>query len=192
MPLTKLALRNLMRARRAGLSPDARAKAARAVADIFPREVGRPSLKVAGYLPVGAELDPGPLMARLAGEGAVILLPVVVTPGEGLCFREATSHERYVHDAAGILAPPPGAPVHAPDLILAPLLAFDRFGGRLGQGGGYYDRTLAALRAGPGVLSIGLGFEVQEVDEIPLGPHDAFLDAICTEIGYRRVQLKDP
>ncbi len=141
---------------------------------------------------MGAELDPGPLMARLAGEGAVILLPVAVTPGQALCFREATSPETYVPDAAGILAPPPGAPVHAPDLILAPLLAFDRFGGRLGQGGGYYDRTLAALRAGPGVRAVGLGFAVQEADEIPLGPHDEFLDAICTEIGYRRVLLKDP
>jgi 5-formyltetrahydrofolate cyclo-ligase len=71
-------------------------------------------------------------------------------------------------------------------------MAFDRFGGRLGQGGGYYDRTLAALRAGPGVLAVGLGFAVQEIDEVPRDPHDEFLDAICTEIGYRRVLVKDP
>jgi 5-formyltetrahydrofolate cyclo-ligase len=131
-------------------------------------------------------------MARFAKLGAVILLPVVATRGAALRFRQASDPERYVPDAEGILAPPLEASEARPDIILAPLLAFDRFGGRLGQGGGYYDRTLAALRAGPGVLAVGLGFAAQEVDEVPLGPHDQFLDAICTEISYRRVLPKDP
>ena len=192
MSLSKPALRNLMRARRAELSTDLRSQAAHAVADIFPREFGRAALSVAGYIPLGAEMDPGPLMAWLASQGAAILLPVVVTRGAALRFREASDPASYVPDAAGILAPAPDAPEATPDLILAPLLAFDPFGGRLGQGGGYYDRTLAALRAGPGVLAVGLGFAVQEIDEVPRDPHDQFLDAICTEIGYRRVPRKDP
>jgi len=191
MFLSKPALRNVMRARRAELSTDVRTKAACAVADVFLREVRRAPLRVAGYLPVGAELDPGPLMARLASEGAVILLPVVVTASAALRFREASDPASYVPDAAGILAPAHDAPEGTPDLILTPLLAFDPFGGRLGQGGGYYDRTLAALRAGPGVWAVGLGFAIQEINEIPREPHDQFLDAICTEIGYRRVPRKD-
>jgi 5-formyltetrahydrofolate cyclo-ligase len=192
MSLTKPALRNLMRARRADLSSDVRAEAARAVAAHFANEPGRAYLKVAGYQPLGAELDPGPLLTRLAGEGAMILLPVVMARGAPLCFREAGDPARHTPDAAGILAPPPDAAEATPDIVLAPLLAFDRCGGRLGQGGGYYDRTLAGLRASPGVLAVGLGFAVQEVDEVPRGPHDQILDAICTEIGYRRVRLKDP
>jgi 5-formyltetrahydrofolate cyclo-ligase len=192
MSLSKLALRKLMRARRADMPMGDRSKAAHAVAGLFPRDIIRPSLKVGGYCPRGAEMDPGPLMARLAKVGAVILLPVVTARGAALRFRQASDPESYVPDAAGILAPPLEASEAWPDIILAPLLAFDRFGGRLGQGGGYYDRTLAALRAGPGVLAVGLGFAVQEVDEVPVGPHDQFLDAICTEISYRRVLRKDP
>jgi len=195
--MSKAALRNLMRGRRARLSEDVRAEAGRAVARLFPRELlarapGEPPIKVAGYRPMGAELDPGSLLASLAGEGAVILLPVVMTRGGALCFRVASDPESYVPDAAGISAPPPHAAESTPDIILAPLLAFDRFGGRLGQGGGYYDRTLAALRAGPGVLAVGLGFAVQEAEEVPREAHDQLLDAICTEIGYRRALCKDP
>jgi 5-formyltetrahydrofolate cyclo-ligase len=181
-----------MRARRARLSSEIRVKAAHALADHFAREFGPAPLKVAGYGAMGAELDPGPLLARLSGKGAVILLPVVVRRGEPLRFREASDPEGHVPDAAGILAPPPDAPEATPDLILAPLLAFDRFGGRLGYGGGYYDRTLAVLRAGPGVVAVGVGFAAQEVGEVPREAHDQFLDAICTEIGYRRVLFKDP
>jgi 5-formyltetrahydrofolate cyclo-ligase len=190
--MSKPALRSLMRARRGKLTAEVRADAARAVADLFPRDLARAPLKVAGYLPMGAELDPGPLLRRLAGEGVVTLLPVVTTRGGGMCFRETADPRDYIGDAAGILAPPPHAPEATPDIILAPLVAFDRFGGRLGQGGGYYDRTLAALRAGPGALAVGLGFAVQEIDEVPYEPHDQFLDAICTEIGYRRALRKDP
>ncbi len=181
-----------MRARRGALTVDVRAEAACAVANFFPSDLGRAPIKVAGYLPMGAELDPGPLLTRLAGTGFVTLLPVVTARASAVCFREASDPKAYVLDAAGILAPPPNAAEATPDIVLVPLVAFDRFGGRLGQGGGYYDRTLADLRAGPGVVAVGLGFSVQEVDEVPCDPHDQFLDAICTEIGYRRALRKDP
>jgi 5-formyltetrahydrofolate cyclo-ligase len=75
----------------------------------------------------------------------------------------------------------------APDLVIAPLLAFDRKGGRLGQGAGHYDRTLANLRALKPVFVLGLGYAGQEVAEIPLEAHDQRLDAILTETEYIEV-----
>jgi 5-formyltetrahydrofolate cyclo-ligase len=163
----------------------ARAAAAAAASRHFPLVSARAPKTVAAYLPMGSEIDPGPLLERLAAAGSAVLLPVVVRRGAALIFREAGDTARFVPDAAGILAPPPGAAEAVPDLVLAPLLAFDRYGGRLGYGGGYYDRTLAALRAAPGVLAVGLAFSGQEVDRVPHDAHDQMLDAICTEVGYR-------
>ena len=87
-------------------------------------------------------------------------------------------------DAFGIPAPPPFAPAGAPDLVIAPLLGFDRRGGRLGQGAGHYDRALAALRAAKPVFVIGLAFSGQEIAELPAESHDQRLDAILTETDY--------
>jgi 5-formyltetrahydrofolate cyclo-ligase len=75
----------------------------------------------------------------------------------------------------------------SPELVVAPLLAFDRHGGRLGQGGGHYDRTLANLRAKGRVFILGLAYAGQEVDAIPIEPHDQRLDAVLTEAGYREL-----
>ena len=72
----------------------------------------------------------------------------------------------------------PDGPEIVPDLLFVPLLAFDRRGRRLGYGGGYYDRTLAAL---PGAIAVGCAFAAQEMDEVPAGPHDIALDAVATE-----------
>jgi hypothetical protein len=84
-------------------------------------------------------------------------------------------------------APPQHAEEKRPELVVAPLLAFDRFGGRLGQGGGHYDRALAALRRTGPVFLLGLAFAGQEVDRLDLEPHDQPLDAVLTEAGYRRL-----
>ena len=179
----KAALRRRMRALRAGLVGE-RAAASQRAADLAP--VGRwPAAPiVAGYRAMETEIDPAPLLARLAAAGARIVLPVVIARGEPLVFRQAGAAATMTPDAAGILAPPPSAPALAPGLILAPLLAFDRAGGRLGQGGGYYDRTVRALRARGPVLVVGLAFAGQVVDHVPMGPRDERLDAILTEIGY--------
>jgi len=74
-----------------------------------------------------------------------------------------------------------------PDLVITPLVGFDRFGGRLGQGGGHYDQALASLRRTGPVFVLGLAFAGQEVDRLALEPHDQTLDAILTEAGYRRL-----
>ena len=126
---------------------------------------------VAGYHPVGAELDPGHVLRRLSGLGATVVLPEVTGRDEPLVFRRADGK---------------GAAI--PDLVIAPLLAFDRDGGRLGQGGGHYDRTIERLRAEGPVFVIGLAYAGQEIDAVPNEAHDQRLDAILTEIGYRDVR----
>jgi len=87
-------------------------------------------------------------------------------------------------DALGILSPPPTAQALDPDLIIAPLVAFDLDGHRLGQGGGFYDRAVAALRARKSVFVLGLAYAGQQAVRIPAEPHDQTLDAILTEKGY--------
>ena len=140
----------------------------------------RPAATYALYHPIGSELDPGQI--RLPGLRRA--LPVVTQRDGPLVFRRHEPGEALVPDALGIPAPAPGAAEVLPDIVFAPVLAFDRRGGRLGQGGGYYDRTLAALRAARPVLVVGLAYAGQELPDIPLEPHDARLDAILTETGY--------
>jgi 5-formyltetrahydrofolate cyclo-ligase len=101
-----------------------------------------------------------------------------------LSFREAGERESLVPDFAGLPAPPPTAATGVPRLVITPLLAFDRSGGRLGQGGGYYDRTLRELRGRAAVFAVGLAFAGQEVERTPMGPCDEPLDAVLTEQGY--------
>jgi 5-formyltetrahydrofolate cyclo-ligase len=131
-----------------------------------------------------SEIDPGPLGARLAQAGIEILLPAVTARGAALEFREAQGARSP--DILGLPAPPATAPVVEPDLVIVPLLAFDAEGYRLGYGGGYYDRTLASLRARRPVLAVGLAFAGQEMAALPHAAHDQKLDALLTEIGYRR------
>jgi 5-formyltetrahydrofolate cyclo-ligase len=170
MTLDKSMLRARLRKRRRSLAracPDA---AIRAAANL-PIDRLPPFAVVAGYHPIGAELDPAPLLARLAGRGAALVFPVVNGAGRPLRFERADDGREAF-----------------PDLIVAPLIGFDRAGGRLGQGGGHYDRTLAALRALGPMFVIGLAYAGQEVEAVPHEVHDQTLDAILTELGYREVR----
>ncbi len=178
-------LRVALRGRRrtlAGESPHAAEEAAA----MLPLNRMPPFQVVAGYHPLGAELDPRPLMARLARAGATLALPVTLDRERPLVFRTLT--EALEPDALLIPAPPPDAPEVLPDLVIAPVLAFDGEGGRLGQGAGHYDRTLANLRAAKSVFVLGLAYAGQEVERVPAEPHDQRLDAILTEMGYRDVR----
>ena len=179
----KAALRTAARRRRRELhaaSPDA----GEAAAGLLPEALRR--FRVAAlYEPAGSEIDPRPLGRVLAEQGAELCLPAVVAVDAPLEFRAWRPGEPLAPDAAGMAAPEASRPVLRPELVVVPLLAFDRFGGRLGQGGGHYDRTLAQLRAGGPVFVLGLAYAGQEVDRLPAESHDQPLDAVLTETGFR-------
>ncbi len=136
---------------------------------------------VAGYMPMRSEIDPRLLMDRLAGAGSVLCLPDVVAEGTPLEFRRWMPDDRLDTGRYGISVPAPEADILVPDLVLVPMLAFDREGHRMGYGGGYYDRTIARLREEGDVLTVGLAFSGQVRDDLPVAPHDMRLDWIVTE-----------
>ncbi len=136
---------------------------------------------VAVYRAIGSELDAAPLAQALIAAGRSLCLPVVLERDAPMIFRRWSPGEPLELDLAGVPAPLPLAEAVVPDLILTPLLAFDDAGGRLGQGGGYYDRTFAAL---PDVLRIGLAYAGQQVEQLTLERHDIRLHGVLTETGY--------
>ena len=138
---------------------------------------------VAGFWPMGHEIDVRPLLRALAGRGHPLCLPRTPKRGLPLDFRAFAFGEAMDKGPFGTLQPPAEAPALRPGFVIVPLLAFDRAGRRLGYGGGYYDRTLAGL---PGVATLGVAFACQEMQEVPAGPFDAPLDAVATESGVMR------
>ena len=185
----KRALREAAAARRR----DARnalppAEAGRLARDALIAAISLPAgAPVSGYWPLDDEFDPRPLLEHFHQFGHAIGLPVVVGSGEKLRFRRWQPGMGLVPGNFRVLTPPPEAPELTPAVVLAPLLAFDAAGYRLGYGGGFYDRTLAALRAAGHVLAIGVGYAAQEVPAVPREPTDQPLDWIVTEEGARRI-----
>ncbi|OFX11964.1 MAG: 5-formyltetrahydrofolate cyclo-ligase [Alphaproteobacteria bacterium RIFOXYD12_FULL_60_8] len=143
----------------------------------------KPEGVVAGYWPLVGEVDPRPLTEKLAARGQTLALPVVVGPTDPLIFRHWIPDTALEEGAHNTWHPPASAKSIRPDVVLVPLLAFDRRGVRLGFGGGYYDRTLESLRRSAEVQAIGLAFAGQEVDTLPKDRHDQLLDIIVTETG---------
>lgn len=127
------------------------------------------------------EIDPRPLLVCCQQHGIATALPVVVGKGQPLVFRAWAPGEALETGAYGTCHPPPAAAEVQPSLVLVPLVAFDRAGGRLGYGGGFYDRTLPRLRAAQTVVAIGLAHGVQELAAVPREPHDQPLDWLATE-----------
>lgn len=132
---------------------------------------------------MGAEADPAVLVDVLVRDGFRTCLPVVQPIGNPLVFRAWQPGEPLMARTWGIMEPAESAPLIEPDVLLVPLLAFDRAGARLGYGGGYYDRTLARLRARKTVIAIGLAFAAQELPGVPSDNHDQRLDWVLTESG---------
>jgi 5-formyltetrahydrofolate cyclo-ligase len=143
---------------------------------------------VSAYWPMGSELDPRPLMMALQGAGHQIALPVVRETNQPLVFRAWSPGDDLEPAAFNTQIPSPDKPELTPGVVLAPLLAFDRRGYRLGYGGGFYDRTLEYLRARGGVLAIGIAYAGQEVPAVPRGPTDKRLDWIVTEAEAIRLE----
>jgi len=146
-----------------------------------------PADVVAGYMPIGSEIDCLPLLRMLAADGVPLCLPVVVAPGAPLTFRRWSPGDALALGTFGISEPTDAAPEVVPQTLLVPMLAFDRQGRRLGYGGGYYDRTLEALRAADDIVAIGVAFAGQLRDKVPVGEGDQPLDWILTEAGAQFV-----
>ncbi len=142
--------------------------------------------QVSGYWPMSEEIDIRPLMARLHAAGHALALPVVVGKGQPLTFRRWRPGAPLVKAAFGLHQPAADAPPVAPDILLVPLLAFDADGYRLGWGGGFYDRTLAALRGQAPVIAIGVAYAAQRLDKVPRTERDQRLDWVVTEDGFTR------
>ncbi len=186
----KAILRREAVARRDALPAAERQQAAETIAGRpFPVAVP-PGAIVSGFMPLKSEISPLPLMRKLAEAGARLALPVVAGKGLPLIMRAWTFGAPLASGVWGIREPMPDAPAVDPDILIVPLLAFDRRGYRLGYGAGYYDMTLTALRARKPVVAVGIAYAAQEVDTVPITPRDARLDLVLTEketIDFRSV-----
>ncbi|MEP3654307.1 MAG: 5-formyltetrahydrofolate cyclo-ligase [Litorimonas sp.] len=139
---------------------------------------------IAGYAPINHEIDVWPLLTNLQENGSRIVLPVIMGIEKPLVFREWTPKSEMEVDRYGVSYPASGETL-IPQLILLPLLGFTQTGDRLGYGGGYYDRTLDSLRREGEVFACGVAYAGQEVRDLPTDAHDAKLDGILTENGFR-------
>jgi 5-formyltetrahydrofolate cyclo-ligase len=169
----KRALRAELRATRARFVPARPIEAS----DAFRRRL-MPGLVVACYIPVGGEADPAPLIRAAEEAGCVLSLPHVIDRETPLRFLGWDAEMALAHGPYGLRQPPQDANSLVPDIILTPLVGFDRRGHRLGQGAGHYDRAFAAL---PTAWRIGVAWSVQEVASLPADPWDVPLHAIATE-----------
>lgn len=193
MDTSKFELRRQMRRRRRALSPGQRRRAARQLAARLRRtRPYRRSRDVAVYSSADGEPDLTPLIHAAWRDGKRVHLPVLNrTPAQGLRFRRFGPGTRLRNNRFGIAEPTasPAVPVRHLDLVLAPLVAFDGAGRRLGMGGGYYDRTFSFLHhrrrwQHPRLIGIAYGF--QQVDVLPGEPWDVPLWGVATEQGLRR------
>lgn len=174
----KAALRRLVLSRRDPPPGAAEALAAHVLRDCPPP----PGAVIGGFWPMGTEIDIRPLLLALHGRGHLLALPFTPPRGRPLEFRAWAPGDALAPGPMGT-SHPAAAERREPDWLLVPLLAFDRRGGRLGYGGGYYDRTLTLM---PRAFRLGVACSAQEVEEVPMEPHDIPLHAIATERGLLR------
>lgn len=154
--------------------------------DLTPQDVA------AGYWPIKTEIDPRPLLERLGAKGLNTALPATPKPGQPLVFHHWKAGDEVIEGLYGTSEPKPDAPICYPSLILVPMLAFDDDGYRLGYGGGFYDRSLEVLRGrGGNVYALGIAYDSQRVDMVPIGPYDAQLDGVLTGSGLYVTQKEN-
>ncbi len=149
---------------------------------------GYRGVPLASYMAMRTEIDPRPAMEEAAAHGPVGV-PVITGAGLPLKFRTWTPGCKMEAGEFGAAIPSEGEWM-TPEIVIVPLVAFDRQGGRLGYGGGFYDRTLEALRSVRPTLAIGFAFAAQEADELPLEPTDQPLDLMVTERGVIEFSAK--
>jgi 5-formyltetrahydrofolate cyclo-ligase len=178
----KSTLRSAMQAWRAGLDPEERRAAGDGLVATFQRE--RPfetPAVVSGFWPMAEELDIRPLMFELFNQGCQLALPIVVGKRQPLVFRAWRPGDALEKGVFGTLHPSPKREVIEPDALIVPLLACDQEGWRVGYGGGFYDRTLLALRRKKKVTALGVAFDAQLVPDVPHGPDDQRIDWLLTD-----------
>lgn len=139
---------------------------------------------IAGYMPMRGEINILPAMKRLEARGYLLCMPVVVAPAAPLVFRQWQFGDKTEKGMLGVRVPLAVQPEIIPDMVIAPLAAFDGEGRRIGYGGGYYDRTILGLRdPQKNFTVIGAAYAIQQVPRIPSGARDQRLDAVATEQG---------
>lgn len=159
------------------------------LAEIAALAPGISGIVVAGYMPIRTEIDPRPAMAALHAQGAALCVPVIAGPDKPLDFRAWTPDCSLAEGPFGARVPEHGAWL-TPEVLITPLVAFDRACNRLGYGGGFYDRTLERLRRASPARAVGFAYAAQELAHIPTEPTDIALDVVITEAG--RLLPHDP
>jgi 5-formyltetrahydrofolate cyclo-ligase len=178
---SKAALREAALALRDALPASERQAAAESIAaQPFPVTI-KQGIIVSGFMPMKTEINPSPLMRKLADAGAQLALPAIAGRGKPLSMRAWTFGAPLKTGQWGIREPGPEALEIAPDILIVPLACFDRAGHRIGYGAGYYDMTINALRAKKKVTAIGVAFAAQEIPQVPATERDARLDLVLTE-----------
>ena len=138
---------------------------------------------VSGFSAIADEIDPKPLLLLLSGLGHPLSLPTMQGKGRPLVFRAWTPGDEMAPAVWGISEPLPTRKPVTPDIVLVPLLAFEKRGHRLGYGGGFYDRTLAELRRTKTIIAVGLAYDEQRLDAVPHLDYDQPLDWVLTPSG---------
>ncbi|MCF6200162.1 MAG: 5-formyltetrahydrofolate cyclo-ligase [Hyphomicrobiaceae bacterium] len=183
----KSQLRQQMKTQRGEIDAAGAKEAASAVIEqLKPFLASKKRWQIALYHPLHSELDALPLARFLSEQRVRLSLPVIMSRDEPMIFRPWQIDELLVSAVHKIKVPPNKGLSATPELIIVPLLAFDKNGYRLGYGGGYYDRTLAQIRGERRVIAMGLAYDFQEVNSIPVGPHDQHLDYLLTPSGLSK------
>lgn len=188
----KKRLRLLALGRRAAMGEDARRMASEAAAEHAVSALGDVTGRtISLFCAFRDEIDTAPLANKLRGRGVHLALPVILGRGQPLLFRRWLADDTLV-PAGAFRIPEPSAEAGevVPDILMVPLAAFDRRGYRIGYGAGFYDRTLALLRAERPVRALGYAFACQEVDTVPVEPHDEPVDMMITEREHRCVMAR--
>jgi 5-formyltetrahydrofolate cyclo-ligase len=177
-------------ARRIAHATDPGGEAARAVAsNVLANVPIDKAAVVGGYWPIGTEMDVRPLLTALYERGHVCGLPVAHR-GRPLTFHRWRPNDRLLRGRFDIQVPDHNTPTVDPDVFFVPMLAFDASGMRIGYGGGYYDRTVAAIRARKPLLAVGIAYAAQEVERVPSEKFDQRLDWVVTEVAARRIERR--
>jgi 5-formyltetrahydrofolate cyclo-ligase len=138
---------------------------------------------IAGYMPIRTEISPLAAMNKLSNSGKSICVPVVQSAGEPLLFKEWTPNSNMLVGPFGAEIPEHGEFLE-PEVLIVPLVAFDRKGARVGYGGGFYDRYISTIMNDKKIIKIGLGFSFQKIDKVPINKYDKKLDYIITEKNF--------